>query len=325
MADLFDQLSLSFALQGGTLPLPPVQEQEETEDDKNLSHEKTDRMARALFTGFDLPLYRKQLARLHDERPLPEIFSWDPAPGEAERLQPLSASEKRIWYAFQQVLERGYKSGKYLQAMQELLKVHPTLQDLGLQIAQYLRLWNPEAYERFVSVQLAEKPDWRILRYVYAGYLLLDLSRSDCDPAGIRNRFLEIMQGKLELHEHLQGLRPQAWEVLAFYQTQAAWYLIGDPQLERALYAINVCFQVAQEVYSEEHPSEIDGLLQAWFGYMHTSPDATARMRVFLRPLLQDRLRRKSEAVHAAEEYAENGVGPHGPSDDERAASRGGI
>lgn len=288
MTDSFQQLSYSFALQGGDFPLPPSTEKEKL--DEYLSQLRLSSTLRTLFTGFDLALYRKQLANLHDKYPLPEVFNWDPGVKEAERLKVLSPQEKRIYYAFQQVLDKGSKSSKYLQAMQNLLSIYPQMQELGLQIAQYLRLWDPEAYECFVKTQLIQQPDWRILRYLYAGYLLLDLSISDDDAPAMRERFLEVMQGKLELHEHLQGLRPEAWEVLAFYRTQATWYLVGNFQPERALYAINVCFQVSQEVYPEKDLSEIDGFLQVWFVNVSANPERMARMQTFLKPLFKARL-----------------------------------
>ncbi|PIQ29059.1 hypothetical protein COW36_18310 [bacterium (Candidatus Blackallbacteria) CG17_big_fil_post_rev_8_21_14_2_50_48_46] len=291
MGDFYAHLSQAFALRGGELPPPPPPE--ETEAPAQKSSLEKEALARALFTGFELPAFAQQLSRLHDGLPLPSIFAWDLLADEEIHLQELNAQELRTYRAFRQILDKGRKSGKYLQAMRELLVTYPDKQELGLLISQYLRVWHPDEHSAFVESQLQQNPHWRILKYLYAGYLLLEISQPEIDPAALKQQFLSLMENKLELHQHLPSdTLPLAWEVLAFYQTQAAWYLLGDFQLERALYAVNVCFQVSQELYPEdqEQANEAEGLLQAWFTRMNETPDATARVRVFLRPLIQARL-----------------------------------
>lgn len=287
MPDLYDQLSKAYALQGGDLP--PTQELDEDLPEWGGVPMLPEQMIRLLFTGFDLPAFARELAKCEDGLPLPAIFSWRPGRPEKEALTELQPEELRTFLAFQQIVERGHKSGKYLAAMHGLQTRYPHLQEIPLLISQYLCIWEPDAHFPFVEAQLAAHPDWRILRYVYAGYLLLRQTPVD---AQTQAAFLAQMNHQLELHLHVQGQEPDAWEVLAFYQTQATWYVFGQLHLERALYAINVCQQALNELYGDqaEHPPEALAILQAWFGCLSESAEVTAQMRTFLQPLLQSRV-----------------------------------
>lgn len=286
MTDLYDQLSKAYALQGGDLPTTPEQTDELPEWDG--APMLPEQMIRLLFTGFDLPAFAHELAQLQDGLPLPEVFDWRPATSERETLAVLQPEELRTFRAFQQVVEYGRKSGKYLQAMQDLFAVYPDLEPLALLISQYLCIWQPEAHFPFVEAQLQAHPDWRVLRYVYAGYLLLRQTPVDQTT---QTAFLAQLNQQLELHLHLQENHPDAWEVLAFYQTQATWFVFGQLHLERALYAINVCQQVLNEIYPDpkDHPPEAQAILQAWFECLTESSDVTVRIRHFLKPLLLKR------------------------------------
>lgn len=286
MTDLYDQLSKTYALQGGDLP--PTQDQGDGLPEWDGAPMVPEQMIRLLFTGFDLSAFAQELAKLDDGLPLPEVFDWRPAIPENVTLAALQPDELRTFRAFQQIVEYGRKSSKYLQAMQALLAVYPDLQPLALLISQYLCIWHPEAHFPFVEAQLAAHPDWRVLRYVYAGYLLLRQTPVD---QSTQAAFAVQLNPQLELHQHLKGQSPDAWEVLAFYQTQATWFVFGELHLERALYAINVCQQVLNETYPDpkEHPPEAQAILQAWFECLTESAEVTARIRHFLKPLLLKR------------------------------------
>lgn len=286
MTDLYDQLSKAYALQGGDLP--QTQDQGDELPEWGGAPMVPEQMIRLLFTGFELPEFAQELAKLNDGLPLPEVFSWRPATPENAALAMLQPEELRTFRAFQQIVENERKSSKYLAAMQALLEVYPDLQPLALLISQYLCIWCPEAHFPFVETQLAAHPDWRILRYVYAGYLLLRQTPVDQTT---QTDFRALLNQQLELHSHLQGQIPDAWEVLAFYQTQATWFVFGDLHLERALYAINVCQQVLDEIYPDPqaHPPEAQAILQAWFECLTESAEVTAKIRSFLKPLLLKR------------------------------------
>jgi hypothetical protein len=293
MTDLYDRMSRAFALQGGNLP-----ETSDSEESENVEWGETalppEQIIRLLFTGFELPLFAAALGKLHDGLPLPQVFSWQPGQPEEQSLQMLNPEELRNYRAFKQILEMGRKSSKYLQAMRELLVRYPESQEIGLLISQYLRIWHAEEHRPFVLGQLAANPDWRVLKYLFAGYLLLE-----GDMAQTRKQdFLDLMQGQLELDQHLQGAEANAWEVLAFYQSQATWFVFADLRFERALYALNVCQQLLNELYPEasERPPESAAILQAWFDAMNEKPETTAQVRAFLKPLLQSRIKSANNA-----------------------------
>ncbi len=290
MTDLYDQLSKAYALQGGGLP--PTQDPDDGLPEWGGAPMVPEQMIRLLFTGFELPAFAEELQKLDDGLPLPQIFDWQAALPEEQALAPLSPQELRTYRAFQQVVEHGRKSSKYLQAMQDLQRAHPKIQEIALLISQYLCIWHPEQHFPFVESQLATQPNWRVLRYVFAGYLLLEHTPVEAETQAA---FLALMNQQLELHEHLnaqsEGTQPNAWEVLAFYQTQATWFIFGELHLERALYALNVCMRVLNQLYTspEQHPPEVQALLQAWFECLTESAEVTADIRQFLKPLLLQR------------------------------------
>ena len=282
----YTPFSMHFGLLGGELPLPPEPESQPAEAEP-LSD--SGQMIRLFFTGFDLPLFARELERLHDGLPLPQLFEWQ-QPESQLQLSRFTAEQTRCFVAFQQILDQQQKSTRYLRQMQALLEACPE-QELALMISQYLRLWHPAEHVPFMRQQLTQHADWRVLRYLLAAYLLMD---SEHMPAeSLQALFLDIL-GELELDPAAGPFR--AWEVLAFYQTQASWYLFGDFHPERALYALNVCFAVLREIpesVSEAH--EAESLLKVWMARIHEQPETAARIRVLIRPLQQARLERMGQ------------------------------
>jgi hypothetical protein len=277
----YTPFSMRFGLLGGELPLPPEAENGPVEPEL-LSD--SSQMMHLFFTGFDLPLFARELERLHDGLPLPQLFEWEP-PVMASLPSQLKAEQARCLIAFQQILERQQKSSRYLAQIKAVLAACPE-QELALMISQYLRLWHPAEHLAFMRQQLAQNPGWRVLRYLLGAYWLMD--SDDTQSTAFQTTFFELMEG-LELDPVAGPF--QAWEVLAFYQTQASWYLFGAFHPERALYALNVCFAVLRDVpesLSEAH--EAESLLRVWMARIHEQPETAARIRVLIRPLQQARL-----------------------------------
>ncbi|HEY9841793.1 MAG: hypothetical protein ACAI44_20655 [Candidatus Sericytochromatia bacterium] len=230
--------------------------------------------------GYDLKAYARRLESLDDGLPAPQVFSWSDSGADHENLERslgLTADEVRVRRVFSQIMEQKRKSGKHYQAFAELCARYPDSERLSLELNDYLLRWQPEAGKRQLQELAARHPDWLLLRTQLATVLVLQGPPEEL-PAGTLEAASVLLDGRLELHQHLQldeHDRPEAGLVWSFYYATAGIF-IAQGRFERALYSLNVCARI--------HPPErLDPLLVLLF--MRQDDQASDRLRRFLSPL----------------------------------------
>ncbi len=225
-----------------------------------------------LFMGYDLPSFAQALGKLEDGLPMPQVFEWQPnPPSDAFERQDLLAADRRTLIAFQQILALERKSQKYFAAIQELFERQPEM-SLAIPILEYLARWYPEQLEVWSLKQLEQYPDWHVLRFLSAAYLLLS-SHSDTLSESIQQAYQTLMPPQQELHDFFPAESMSAYTVLLFYQAQALWFICQGPHLKRALYAINLCLEIESELASgaKEHSQLSQTLIKLWIDKVETS------------------------------------------------------
>lgn len=248
-----------------------------------------------LFTGFDLERFVQALKGLKDDLPLPQCFDWEIR---SDFLEPdtrnWSSADKRTLDIFKQITAQDRKSSKYFKAAQELYLRYPS-QDFALALVEYLIQWQNADFLQCAEEILEQNPDWLLVRFVVARALLQQHDPFEL-PEHICVKYAELMLQKHELHEYvLENEVLDDFTVMAYYQAQAAWYMSGDKRLERALYALNVCF--ASESDSQEDLNSLHfTLLTLWVNLLQNSPQEDKIMK-FTEPLLADKLRRLKTLV----------------------------
>ncbi|HEY9841160.1 MAG: hypothetical protein ACAI44_20705, partial [Candidatus Sericytochromatia bacterium] len=207
--------------------------------------------------GYDLQAYARRLESLNDGLPAPQVFSWSDSGSDQEDLERslgLTADEIRVRRVFSQIMEQKRKSGKHYQAFAELCAHYPGSERLSLELSDYLLRWQPEAGIRQLQALAASHPDWLLLRTQLATVLVLQGPPEEL-PAGTLEVAAELLDGRLELHQHLKqdDQLPEAGLVWSFYYATAGIF-IAQSRFERALYCLNVCARI--------HPPErLDPLL----------------------------------------------------------------
>lgn len=237
-----------------------------------------------MFLGYELPALAQALARLDDGLPLPAVFDWQ-APEPVELAGRFSQDEIKTVVVFEQILQQKRKSGKYYQEMKSLAERHPT-PELEALLVTYLTQWLPGEAEQRIRNCLAEHPDWLLLRSLWATRVLMEAAPEQMPLALVV--FLERMQDKLELHQHLDGpVREDLVNV--FYSATALFFLHAD-QPERALYSLNVIAASGARDYAlkllEQLLNQVDAQGQR------------DRLQAFIGPLQSER--RKAQAARRA-------------------------
>ena len=290
-----DNLSSVFSLSQPSLPIPADLDSELAADFAELDDEDFEdfefedeesemppvaEMLQAMFLGFELPAFAERLASLDDGLPLPQVFDWKEAllP---ETVLDFNADDRRTYAVFRQIVEQERKSGKYLQAMQALCARYPDSQELQLDLVAYLTQWHPEAGQSLSRELLAAHPEWLLVRLHEATRLILQAPDADL-PDEAPSAFVELLQHKLELHQHLEGRQATTEEVFAFYHATAAYY-IATGHFERAIYSLNACACI--------EPGEA---LEPLLLHLLIGMDETERgeeVREFLNPMLMERVK----------------------------------
>lgn len=238
-----------------------------------------------LFLGYHPPTFAQHLAKLNDDLPLPQVFSWRMPETLDESLAPFNADERRLIRVMGQLLDQNRKSGKYAEAFGELMRAHPDSEFLAMMLLNYLHSWFPEQVQERESAFIADHPDWLTMRFGRAAQLLLQTDPLSPDPA-VLAAFLELMEHRLELHEHLPRWPEQvpADETVMMFYTATAAYFIVTNQYYRAIYSLTM----VDATGAQRLASMMNILLQKLL-----FDGKLPQLRQFLAPLQHDRERRR--------------------------------
>lgn len=208
-----------------------------------------------------------QRMQMRDGWPLPQAVDWVPW-SEAEWLEGLSTADKRLYRIFEQLVHEHRKSGKYFAAFQTMCQHYPREPFLQLLMAYRFEWEPPESVQLDCRKLLAVHPGWLNLR------LLLARSYLKEDQLDF-NAFLEVMQQKVNLHEH-QPEKP--FTDLLVYQFHLDMYLFFTLKghLERAAYCFNLCSRTATQ------PGILDSLAPLVLAALEQGPDDPA-FKAFLK------------------------------------------
>lgn len=241
---------------------------------------------RLLYTGHNLQRFAQRLGQLNDELPLPQIFEWPdrPNPFLHEESQ-LQGPDKRSFAAFEQIVLQKRKSGKYFAQAQALLSRQP-MQGLAISLTQYLIQWKPEAVHDFVLEWTQRHPQWHSLRFMAASHLL-QMEKDIALSEELAQRYQELMLQHQELHAYeIEAL--DSLTVLCYYLAQALYYTRQELHFERALYALNVCFAIAEAEERASEESPWNQILELWFLRVQAR-NLEAQMNEFIHPLLRQK------------------------------------
>lgn len=250
---------------------------------------KEAQVLRLLYVEHDLNDFAQQLKKLDDGLPVPETFSWEeqPNPFRDEEKQ-FQGPDKRLFSAFEQIVLQGRKSGKYLKQAQSLFERMP-LQGLAISLAQYLIRWQPEDVYTFVLKCTQEHEDWHTLRFMAASHLLQMEAQVEL-PEKLKYDYQALMLKKQALHE-FGILALDSLTVLCYYLAEALFYSRQGQHLLRALYALNVCFQISQKSQTPAEKAPWQQVLDLWFARVQELGLET-EINDFMLPLLNAKRKR---------------------------------
>lgn len=282
MPDFSHSLALSQHQQQALIrpDFPKEWNAEDFEMDQELDDLDLMALFQSLFAGYELGSFAEALNQLEDGLPVPQVFEWQlRSPSDVFDRKGLPADDQRTIIAFQQIITLERKSKKYFAAIQELFQRQPDM-GLAISILEYLARWYPDQLEAWSLKQLEQYPDWHVLRFLSATYLLLS-SRSATIPDSIQQAYQTLMPPQQELHDFFPAQTVSALTALLFYQAQALWLICCQrPHLKRALYAINLCLEIEAELAAgldSTAPSQLsETLVKLWIDKVETAHEEQA-------------------------------------------------
>lgn len=182
----------------------------------------------------------RRLVSRKDGFPLPQQLEAEPWKEKVD-LPELDSLEMRTYRVFRQLVMDERKSTRYFEAFAELLKKYPDAEPLNYLIFAYRLLWEKDKEPVISALRqcLENHSGWMHLRLLLARYAM-----DENNPEA----FLEAMDQRINLHEHLEQMTSSLTDILT-YQFHIDVYIFCclTARPFRAAYCFSRCCEVSSD------------------------------------------------------------------------------